>query len=288
MFATRTLHLGPLELRFHWLVALLVVLLMSGLTRLGIWQLDRASEKTANVGQTLALQAQTPRPFEGLYDGSINSQKEDLSTVNLSLVGKFQNQRSIWVANQTYEEQIGYEVLTPFRLSSNNKLVLVSRGWVTARAFNNPQQFVNDIDDEVKLTGLMITKAFTYEQPNKLDTITWPMRIAHVDMKEISELLGESPFPYIVRLNEGSPGLLIKHWKNVVVDVDKNYSYALQWFGMAIAVLIVSLYLSSNIGQLFNVNKPGEFDKPQQSKVDNAAQESESTIIKKSTHSEPA
>ncbi len=281
MFATRTLHLGPLQLRFQWLVALFVILLMAGLTRLGIWQLDRAAEKNANRDQTLQMQSQAPRPFEGLYDGTINSQDQDLSTVNLSLTGKYLNQRSIWIANQTYKEQIGYEVLTPFRLSSNNKLIMVSRGWVTARAFDNPSSFVSDINDDVQLTGLMVTKPFTFEQANKINDANWPKRIAHLDMQEVSDLLGESPFPYIIRLNEGSPGLLIKHWKNVTVSVDKNYSYALQWFGMAIAVLIVSLYLSSNIAQLFGSDNNQEFS-PQQ-KQDQSPSPSTSENLSKKT-----
>lgn len=255
MPSTKIIRLGQLQIKFHWVVALFVVLLISGLVRLGIWQLHRAAEKNAGKNQTAALQAQTPRPIEGLFDGTINSQQQDLSTVNLSLLGTYLDNKAIWVANQTYEEQIGYEVLVPFRLQSNNKLILVSRGWVTARGFDRPLDYVPPVKGTVEVTGLLQTKPITTEQKNKIDKNHSPMRIAHVDMQEISTLLGESVFPYVVRLNEGEPGILIRHWKTVSVNVDQNYSYALQWFAMAIAVFIVSVYLSSNLPALLRQGK---------------------------------
>jgi len=251
MLSTRLLHLGPLEIKIHPVAIVFVLLSMAGLARLGIWQLDRVAEKNTGRDETLSLQAQTPKPIEGLFDGSINIQENDLDSVNLSLTGNFINDKSVWLANQMYQANIGYEVLTPFRLQSNQKLILVSRGWVNARAYDHPESYVKSIEGAVNLTGLLQTKPFTHEQKNKLTDDQWPKRIVHVNMQDVSSLLEETVFPYVVRLNEGSPGLLIKHWKNVTVNVDKNYSYALQWFAMAIALAIVALYLSSNIGKLF-------------------------------------
>ena len=39
--------LGPVLIRINWLVVAGIVLSAAGFARLGIWQLDRASEKTA-------------------------------------------------------------------------------------------------------------------------------------------------------------------------------------------------------------------------------------------------
>ena len=250
MAASKTIHLGPLQLKFHWVVALFVLLLMGGLIRLGVWQLDRAAEKKATRNDTLNLEAQQARPIEGLFDGSISSQEQDLSTVNLLLQGKFLNDKALWVANQTYEDQIGYEVITPFRLQSNGKLILVSRGWVTARGFDHPNEYVPPVEDNVAITGLLQTKPITFEQKNVIDDSHTPIRIGHLDNQEISTLLGETVFPYLVRLNDGQPGLLIRHWKTIAINTDQHYSYALQWFAMAIAVFIVAIYLSSNLSSL--------------------------------------
>ena len=252
---TKVITLGPLQIRFHWVVALFVVALMSVLIRLGIWQLDRAAEKNAGRDANLAVQAQQAQPIEALFDGSLGAKTDDLSTVNLLLRGSYLNEKAIWLVNQTYEDQIGYEVLVPFRLQSNGKIILVSRGWVTARAFDRPKDYVPDINGEITITGLLQTQAATPEQKNKIDTAHKPVRIAHVDIQAISQLLDTSVFPYVIRLNADQAGTLIRHWKVVAINTDQHYSYALQWFAMAIAVLIVSLYLSSNLASLLTYKR---------------------------------
>ncbi len=45
-------------------------------------------------------------------------------------------------------------------------------------------------------------------------------------------------------------GFFVRHWPTVYVDTGRNYSYALQWWSMGIAVLIVAFILSSNILQI--------------------------------------
>jgi len=136
-------------------------------------------------------------------------------------------------------------------LQSNNKLILVSRGWVSARAYDRATDYVPPVADTAAVTGLMQTKPTTFAQTNKIDVHSnKPTRIAHINFQDINGILGESVFPYLVRLNDGEPGLLIRHWQTVHVNTDQHYSYALQWFAMAIAAFVVSIYLSSNLSTL--------------------------------------
>ncbi len=73
-------------------------------------------------------------------------------------------------------------------------------------------------------------------------------------MNELAPHFSSPLFPYAVRLAEGQPGVLVRHWPVVLVDSGRNFSYALQWFAMAIAVIAVSLILSSNVLQLSKRN----------------------------------
>jgi surfeit locus 1 family protein len=66
-------------------------------------------------------------------------------------------------------------------------------------------------------------------------------------MPQIAGLFEEPVFPYVVRLGAGQHGVLVRYWPEVAVDTSRHFSYALQWFSMAIAVVIVSLILSSNL-----------------------------------------
>ncbi|MBT7541953.1 MAG: hypothetical protein HN683_21605, partial [Gammaproteobacteria bacterium] len=47
MQSTAEVKLGPVLIRVNWFVVAGIVLTAMGLIRLGIWQLDRASEKMA-------------------------------------------------------------------------------------------------------------------------------------------------------------------------------------------------------------------------------------------------
>jgi surfeit locus 1 family protein len=76
-------------------------------------------------------------------------------------------------------------------------------------------------------------------------------------MDELAPHFQFTLFPYVVRLAEKQPGVLIRHWPVVLVDSGRNFSYALQWFAMAIAVIAVSLILSSNLLLLAQRNNKG-------------------------------
>jgi surfeit locus 1 family protein len=88
-------------------------------------------------------------------------------------------------------------------------------------------------------------------QPGEALTAEWPRVQRHLNAEELAPLFAAPLFPYVVRLAEKQPGVLVRHWPLVLVDSGRNFSYALQWFAMAIAVALASLYLGSNIGQLW-------------------------------------
>jgi cytochrome oxidase assembly protein ShyY1 len=79
----------------------------------------------------------------------------------------------------------------------------------------------------------------------------WPRVQRHLNTDEIAALMAAPLFPYVVRLAEKQPGVLVRHWPLVLVDSGRNFSYALQWFAMAIAVALASVFLGSNLGQLW-------------------------------------
>lgn len=85
---------------------------------------------------------------------------------------------------------------------------------------------------------------------NNLQVESWPLTIRYLNTNELSGYFDSSIFPYVVRLGADQPGVLVRHWPAVTANTSQNFSYALQWFSMALAVLIVSLILSSNILKL--------------------------------------
>lgn len=247
-----TLTLGPLMLRIHWPIALGVVLAVTGLARLGLWQLDRAQQK---VDQQLAFQAagqQAPTPLDEVPIAGLAFDALQHQNRRVALRGTYLNDRNIFLIYQTYEDQIGWEVITPFRLEDNSQIALVSRGWSGIGTVEELAAAIPALEGSVALEGqLYVPSAEQAEQPGDPLAAEWPRVQRHLNTAELAPLFDAPLFPYVVRLAAAQPGVLVRHWPLVLVDSGRNFSYALQWFAMAIAVALASLFLASNAGQLW-------------------------------------
>jgi surfeit locus 1 family protein len=51
--------------------------------------------------------------------------------------------------------------------------------------------------------------------------------------------------PFIVLLDKTKSGKLVQDWKIVVSPPEKNISYAVQWFALALALLIIYIVVNS-------------------------------------------
>lgn len=249
---SRELALGPLRIRFHWLIASAVIAATAGLIRLGIWQLDRAEEKQQLIDAIHQRQQQDAVDIGQLVGGLAHYSRDQLDNLAVMADGEYLNDKTFFLTFQSYESQVGYEVITPFKLNGSGDTVLVSRGWVRPEVFRD-LSLLTTVEGQQHITGLIhIPPDDVAKHSNNLpidnpETIQWPLEIRYANVSELGYYLGESLFPYVVRLNEGAPGVLIRYWRTVTIDTGMNISYAFQWFAMATAVVIVSLVLSSNI-----------------------------------------
>ncbi|MES2627200.1 MAG: SURF1 family protein [Pseudomonadota bacterium] len=253
--ASSLLKFGKLEFRFNWLIAICVLLFAGGLVRLGLWQLERASEKieTQRSFQQSGEQQATPItevPIAGLEFDLIQHQNR-----RVALSGHYLNDKSIFLIYQNYQTQIGYEIVTPFQLDDSDMIVMVSRGWSGISDYAELAATLPRIEDQLLLEGqLYVPTAKQASQENIPHDLAWPLVIRYLNMEELAADFQSPLFPYVVRLAENQPGVLIRHWPVVLVDSGRNFSYALQWFAMAIAVIAVSLILSSNLLRLTQQN----------------------------------
>jgi len=244
---------GELEVRFNWVVALFVLALFSGLIRLGVWQMGRAQEKIQLQESYNELGQDYATPIEEVGMSGLENDALTIQNMHVSLTGEYLNDKALFLIYQTYEDTLGYEVVTPFKLASSDKVVFVSRGWVYASTYEELLDKVESVTGERTVLGqLYVPTPKQAERSNEIDLneSRWPLEIRYLNTLELAPLFEESIFPYEVRLDEGQEGIFVRHWPTVYVDTGRNYSYALQWWSMGIAVLIVAFILSSNILQI--------------------------------------
>lgn len=241
MQSTAEVKLGPVLIRVNWFVVAGIVLTATGFIRLGIWQLVRASEKMALQA---AMQQEQQKEAINIED-IIITRDGTIPNLHVTLAGEYINEKSFLLVPQSYSGQLGFGVITPFRLQNSNRIVLVDRGWITVAS--GAKLNFGFVDGARQLTAQIHLRSSSPGSDERPDASSWPVQIRRLDVDVISEILGEDIFPYPVRLNEDQPGVLIRHWTAVTANSNANISYAIQWFVFAAAIVIVSLLTSSNI-----------------------------------------
>jgi surfeit locus 1 family protein len=249
--ASKLLTFGKLQIRCNWIVALCILLTVGGFVRLGVWQLARAQEKVAQQQDYLESGELQATPIEEVPVAGLEFDALQHQNRRVLLRGEFRNDRSIFLIYQTFEDQIGYEIVTPLQLAALDQIVLVSRGWSGISDVGDLAASLPVLSGPVEVEAqLHVPTVKEAARTNAIEDVKWPLVIRYLNTTELAPYFEAPLFPYVARLAEGQPGVLVRHWPTVAVDSGRNFSYALQWFAMAIAVVLVSLILSSNLLQL--------------------------------------
>lgn len=239
--------INQLQIRFNWKVACVITLSLIVLTRLGFWQLDRSEQKRQMQTELNQRKSAIPKPVESLA----MQNQQSLNHQRVQLTGSYLNDKSIYISNKPYQGRPGYEVITPFKLNSSNQIILVSRGWVALQYQQDQLPAIDLISGEQNLLGAIhLPSAKSFFLAQKAQGGDWPIRLHHFDIKTITELLQTPVTPYVVRLEPDNPGILQPFWPATNFNSSQSTAYAIQWFMMALALLVVSIIKSTNIVQL--------------------------------------
>ncbi|EPC04317.1 hypothetical protein L861_03075 [Litchfieldella anticariensis FP35 = DSM 16096] len=197
-----------------------LVLIVGG--GLGIWQWDRADEKRAYLARLDAapvLEAPLMKPPEG---------------ARIVLKGKYLAEETYFLDNRVVEGRVGVAVLTPLR-GEDGRLWLIQRGFFpTGPSRAEPK--VDTPTGTVRISGQW--------QPAHDDALVFGSnqegrRLQSIDLATWSSLPAFAHDGW-VHLEEGGGGL-IPWWQPNVLPPDRHLGYALQWWGLALAALVVML-----------------------------------------------
>jgi len=219
--------------------------------RLGLWQLDRAAEKVEAQAALVIESSLNAAPIESIPNGHLHRANPELQNRHVSMKGEFVNDRTILLLAEFFQGMIGYGVVTPFRLESNDQLILVNRGWTTAILPPDTPPNLRPVSGSVEITGQIYVPAENERViASQIDASVWPLRMRSLEIDIIAEIIDEPLFPFEVRLTEEQDGVLVRHWPAVNADVNQNLSYSIQWFSLSLLVLFASLLASSNLWAL--------------------------------------
>ena len=234
------MRFGNLEFSPGRWPTLITVVLLGLLSSLGFWQLDRAEQTRALLG-TYNEQSRTLiriDPGRTSFEG--------LQFQWAEVFGAYDGGHQFLLDNMTHDGHVGYHVLTPFRLRGSGVAVLVNRGWIPLGATRSvlPDAKVSDIPRQV-VGRIKLPGKETFMLGEEEQRKGWPYRIQRIRIPELEKELGYPLLPVMLLLDEQQEDGFLREWRPVRYGPERNVGYAVQWFGLALALLIIYLVVNT-------------------------------------------
>jgi surfeit locus 1 family protein len=201
----------------------------------GVWQLDRGAQK---------------RRLFAAFDATLNTELLTLPATNspatdsryrrIEISGEYDARHQILLDNMMHKGRSGYYVLTPLRTATN--IILVNRGWVPADQNRLVLPDVSVTQGRHRVTGrldLLPRPGVKLAPPAPTADAPWPRRLLYPSVAEIGEHLGDRPYEFQVLLDADNADGFVRDWRPAVFGPERHLGYAVQWFGLAITLVII-------------------------------------------------
>jgi len=247
---------AQIKFRFNWKVTLLAACLFPFLLMLGFWQLDRAAEKQRIIDLQQQQQTLPAIAIELLPSLSSveNTAGAPLNYRKVILRGSFDRKHYWLLDNKVRAGRVGYEIVAPLILTSNSgRSVLVNLGWLAS----NDRTTLPSVAlpaGTVEINGLLTLPSSNAVFSN-VDTSVWPKRVLHIDTLSAATALGLRVDSSVLLIDDYDPLALTTGWKLINQTPAKHHGYAVQWFAMAVALVISMVFSCTNLGQLISTRK---------------------------------
>ncbi len=224
------------QLRFEprVLPTVATLLLLAALVRLGVWQADKGERRAAEIAQH-SLRAQL-----GPYAiGAQLVEPDLLQDAPVTVRGTYEPEHQFFVDNRQEGGKPGVHVVTPLRIEGSTVRVLVNRGWVGWAQGRQVLPVVPTPAGLVQVSGVATVphnKNF-FLMPSHAESL--PRLWNQLDVARFAHE-GADPVQPVVVLQgkaDAADGL-VRNWQAPEDRVAKHQSYAFQWFGMAVALLV--------------------------------------------------
>lgn len=226
------------------LLGVIALIMILAMLRLGIWQLDRAEQKS-EIANQLALRASQPAS-ELQAISIIESQAQAARFRSVILTGHYLSDKTMLVDNQVINGSVGYQVFTPFVIDGFDQQVLIARGWVSVGESREiiPEIYTNE--QTQTLTGRLNNPPAEPPLWNDDYAVRKGQVWQYLPISEVSSVLDAKVFPLVVELapEASDSAELVRKWPEIDDQwVAKHQGYAFQWFAMALAFFIACLVL---------------------------------------------
>jgi surfeit locus 1 family protein len=228
------------------LLLALVAVAFAVLVALGTWQVQRLHWKEALIGHVTERLAAAPEPLPPAEDWSALA-PEDYEFRKVVLRGTFLNDQELHVSIALTQPHgpiggFGYFVVTPLVLENGDGVVLVNRGFVPLDRKDPATRAEGQPAGVVEIVGLMRPpdEGNLFTPATDRDRNIWFARDPAMMAGALS--LGDARVaPFTVDDMATAPGGLPQGGETVIAFPNSHLQYAVTWYGLAAALLAVTV-----------------------------------------------
>ncbi|MCK7458857.1 SURF1 family protein [Idiomarina aminovorans] len=230
------------NIRFPLVATLVTLLAIVVLVKLGFWQLERAEQKR--------------KLFNDYEQQQLKGEATDLSQLGpvspesarfryVKMNGEFVKQPVFFLDNKMTNGIVGYQVIALFRADARpDNYIPVNMGWLPAPASRQELPEISITEGQHSLTGYLY-----FPSNNKFVSNTYEtelaenrIRIQEFQPNAVAEKLDISLTDYTFLLESPETIGWQRDWKPQVMSPVKHQGYAVQWFSLAIACLVIFVF----------------------------------------------
>jgi surfeit locus 1 family protein len=230
----------------------ITLICISVFIKFGLWQYHKAQQK--QVIQVAYNQAKVDDaiqfPLAIMNNQVLNV--DDWKYKKVTVTGVYETKYQFLLDNQVEADRVGYHVITPLKIDHSSQYVLVNRGWILGKDTHTELPIFDTPNGQQTLTGQIWVpskKIFTLEDktsPN--NNLPWQTVWQNMDIDKYRHNVPFSVSELAIKLDQNSEaGGFIRNWQVPAERIATNIGYAYQWFGFALAALLIYLYMSMAI-----------------------------------------
>jgi surfeit locus 1 family protein len=205
---------------------------------LGFWQMERAGAKQELVERRAASELVAPLELQRNIVLGVDDRYRPARVRGSYVAGQQ------WLLdNRVYRGQPGYHVFAAFRPEGDDEPgLLVNRGWIAVGASREFLPALPLPERPVTLSGRLDSPAsvgIVLGEP-PLESVEDKVVLQSLDIAGLGAARGMDLLRYALVIDEGQPGGLQHDWSPIpAMGPEKHLGYAVQWFGLAVALLII-------------------------------------------------
>lgn len=203
---------------------------------LGFWQLGRAEEK-----RTLQSRIDDYAKAAPIVIGREAVNPPDVLLHPVEARGRFEPRHTVFLDNRIYKQRAGYHVLMPLA-TAGDQYVLVNRGWIAAGGERNRMPAVTTPEDEITVRGTATPFSERYvELSSKIaEGNVWQ----NIVLERYRQATRLNVQPIIIQQTNAIDDGLVRDWPPVDLRRNTHLAYAVQWFGLAVAIFVYFLVVN--------------------------------------------